>query len=353
MPDLYNGIFGAFFYSEVKTDIVVKFGTDYNAYFLNDQVVPPNVVAFNRRKSGTYVFDLQSAVALLKRINQDRNFLSSFPGDVSIITPFLGQKLLYDGSHQDDPDFQDYFDTLLSRNVKLKDAQIDSAVDYIGNYSNSCKSYTMRPVQGSTISNVVVDFVRATNFQSITNSDAIVFLSRHTKSLWFTRVPSFSPSWFSGPFFYDDSQTINSNYKRFVLNISNNTGVTYLPDHNSDHPFKWRFFIWILEKNHAIRLGNYGRGITPPTVLEKLERLLPAVTDITRQMQYIGSDFIRYKAVTAMIDAQQIDSIDAGWFRDDEWFDRANTYLRVFNGQLIGHDVNDNYLDIYSRYPSS
>jgi hypothetical protein len=304
MPEGFSRLFGAFFYDKIKPDHKIEYGLDYSIDFnVGYGGRPKSTVSHVKKRNSDcfFTFSVNAALGALDYIGMESNY--------SIITPFVGQRMIYDGTFDTEPvifaKIRD--DPLAHRRVVEECKRIDSA-------------FTMRPVQGSTLKNVYVDFVRSTNFQSLTNSDLIVALSRFTGRMCLSLIPSFSSYWFSKPYSYDDHLTINDNYSVFLSNVGSIGNIVFPLDHNATHPLKWRFFIWVLERIWAKKTGQFGSG---HTAFEKLAVLRPVDPDIAQVLRQVANDYTRFKLVEGYIFEGKLNYVDVSWFQDDRWYSDA------------------------------
>jgi len=216
MPQPYVNLFGAIFYNELPHyhDVCVDFGQDYS-YTILGKVTGAIRMVIN--SSGENLVINAPVAAKVRKLMGDKDM---------VVTPYIGQAAYY------------------NHNVDAFDGVKD--IVFTG---KPIAAHTMRAAQGLQADWVALDTLKRTCFLSMTNASAAVALSRHTVGLYITHVPSFSMSWLSANYFYDDSKTVRANYENFIANVERRGFFTMLGvlEHGWDHPIKWRFFIWLLE----------------------------------------------------------------------------------------------------------
>jgi len=107
-------------------------------------------------------------------------------------------------------------------------------------------SYTLRPVQGQESDYVFYDFVCGTASPFVTNSSQIVALSRFKTHMTLSFVPDIIVANKIWQFSFTERRDVWSNYQSFDLAVRN-ADKRICSDHNGDNPFKWYFFLKVLE----------------------------------------------------------------------------------------------------------
>jgi len=213
MPVEYSRLFGPFFYPEVYGPPNFLLSSFSKEALGVGFVLPVGKVVTKTLHDKTLVYNVDSYKSISKVAEATNG---------TVLTPFLGQRVLY--TQEEVTGF-----THPTPGV----SKIDS--------------FTFRPSQGITRSDVYLDLLKTTNYLSVSNSDAIVALSRHTRSLTISGVPDYKNSWLSRPYVYDENATVHDNYLDFIENSRKANLSMVEHDHNGDHEFKWRYFVWLLE----------------------------------------------------------------------------------------------------------
>jgi len=305
MSTAYNSVFGKFFYPEVygDADMSVLELPDLRVMFL--EVEGGGVAKTHVENYANFVYNeeyVHTVIDVMENftpttfVDPDTGFVTNGNG---ILTPFLGQKLVYAPDASVAPGFA---------------AMVaDVSKDHKPGKSTAC---TFRPSQGMTFANVFIDFVKTTNFLAITNSDARVAFSRHKDYLMFSHMPRYDRSWFSRQFIYDDVGSIRQNYAEFLACINRNYGFNFCYDHHGDHVVKWRFFVWLLEYHFAVRHG-IDKSTTTFGSLSKLRPVRGSgLADVLRQA---GADKKKFEAAVEYLKVNPFTFVPPGVFTTVEW----------------------------------
>jgi hypothetical protein len=311
MPECFSNLFGSFFYSEVHKQcslhfdrpIIVsgsgEFGNYEMAYskhyFLNFVRKTKVDIKYVQGESSPYVIDPEAAIDMILLANL-------CGGNVGLIVPFLGQQMLLTGKYRESKPLM---------NAIVADHAMPDLIE-------GFTAKTIRTCQGDTYHYSYLDLVKQTNFLSITNSDAIVALSRHTTLLTIITCPTYDAHWFAKAFVFNQHATISDNFNAFLKCLNDHVYYVFPTDHVGMSPFRWRFFIWCLE---LVCFQDKS------CVFEKLANLNPIrVFNLDNFLGQLGSDLRRFLAFKRMSSVPKDRHFMKGLTRDSfdepKWYDR-------------------------------